>query len=119
MTKRLAIHEPSEEVAYNILVLRVDPTLHIQTHLAENPAEIEFTKQLFPFADSYTQGESSTANYSLRVVRLAHAMHSSTVVYDHFGLLTKKTVLAHCVHLEDSEMQLIKRTQSGISHCPT
>lgn len=34
-----------------------DPTLHIQTHLAENPAEIEFTKQLFPFADHYTQGE--------------------------------------------------------------
>lgn len=72
-----------------------DPTLHIQTHLAENPAEIEFTKQLFPFADSYTQ------------------------VYDHFGLLTPKTVLAHCVHLEESEMQLIKRAQSGIAHCPT
>ena len=34
-----------------------DPTLHIQTHLAENPAEIEFTRQLFPFADTYTQGK--------------------------------------------------------------
>jgi guanine deaminase len=33
-----------------------DPTLYIQTHLAENPAEIEFTKQLFPFTDSYTHG---------------------------------------------------------------
>lgn len=35
-----------------------DPSLHIQTHLAENPAEIEFTKKLFPFTDSYTQGKS-------------------------------------------------------------
>lgn len=38
-------------------VVGKDPTLHIQTHLAENPAEIEFTKQLFPFTDSYTHGE--------------------------------------------------------------
>ncbi|KAK9900614.1 Metallo-dependent hydrolase [Cystobasidium minutum MCA 4210] len=95
LTPRFAISCSDALMAGLQAMVGKDPTLHIQTHLAENPAEIEFTKQLFPFADSYTQ------------------------VYDHFGLLTKKTILAHCVHLEDSEMQLIKETRSGISHCPT
>lgn len=40
-------------------------------------------------------------------------------VYDHFGLLTQKTILAHCVHLEETEMTLIKQRKAGISHCPT
>ena len=44
-----------------------DPSLHIQTHLAENPAEIEFTKQLFPFTDSYTQGEPSPTSHCSRL----------------------------------------------------
>lgn len=44
---------------------------------------------------------------------------SYTGVYDHFGLLRENTVLAHCVHLQDSEMDLIKAREAGISHCPT
>lgn len=51
--------------------------------------------ELFPFASSYTQ------------------------IYDHFDLLTSNTILAHCVHLEDAEMDLIKLRGAGISHCPT
>lgn len=72
-----------------------EPNLHIQTHLAENPTEVEFAKSLFPFADSYTH------------------------VYDHFDLLTPRTILAHCVHLEPQEMQLIAKRGAGIAHCPT
>ena len=44
---------------------------------------------------------------------------SYTGVYDHFGLLRENTVLAHCVHLQDDEMELIKAREAGISHCPT
>ena len=72
-----------------------DPSLAIQTHLAENPAEVEYTRELFPSHETYT------------------------AVYDHFGLLTEKTILAHCVHLEESEMDLIKQRGAGIAHCPT
>ncbi|GAA6059436.1 hypothetical protein JCM10212_005375 [Sporobolomyces blumeae] len=71
-----------------------DPDLPLQTHLAENPAEIEFTKTLFPNCASYT------------------------AVYDEYRLLRPNTILAHCVHLEDSELDLIKSRESGISHCP-
>lgn len=41
------------------------------------------------------------------------------IVYDHFGLLSQKTILAHCVHLEEHEMDLIQQRGAGISHCPT
>lgn len=76
-------------------MVKADPSLPIQTHLAENPSEIQFTQSLFPMADSYTG------------------------VYDHFGLLRDNTVLAHCVHLSEGEMDLIKAREAGISHCPT
>lgn len=69
--------------------------LHIQAHLSENLDEINWVKSLFPECDSYTH------------------------VYGQSGLLTEKTILAHCVHLTDSEARLIKCSDSSVSHCPT
>ncbi|TMW48917.1 hypothetical protein DOY81_006012 [Sarcophaga bullata] len=66
--------------------------LHIQSHISESVAEIEFVKELF--SCSYAQ------------------------VYDNAGLLTPKTVMAHAVHLEDDEIELFKRTGTSVAHCP-
>ena len=35
-----------------------------------------------------------------------------------FGLLTEKTILAHCVHLSDNDIQIIKKHNTKIAHCP-
>ncbi|TFK30228.1 guanine deaminase [Coprinopsis marcescibilis] len=67
----------------------------IQTHIAENLSEIEYTKQLFPGAPNYAS------------------------VYDQHGLLRQGTILAHGVHLNEEEVALIKQRGAGISHCPT
>lgn len=56
LTPRFAISCSDALMAGLQAMVGADPTLYIQTHLAENPAEIEFTKQLFPFTDSYTHG---------------------------------------------------------------
>ena len=72
-----------------------DPGLCIQTHIAENPAEIALTKKLFPACTTYAG------------------------VYDAFGLLRHNTVLAHAVHLEEEELCLIAQKGAGVSHCPT
>ncbi|VVT53885.1 uncharacterized protein SAPINGB_P003799 [Magnusiomyces paraingens] len=69
--------------------------LACQTHLSENVKEIAWVKELFPENDSYTD------------------------VYDKAGILGKRTILAHCVHLSDTEVATIKARGSGISHCPT
>ncbi|TIB98569.1 Metallo-dependent hydrolase [Wallemia mellicola] len=69
--------------------------LHMQTHLSENKGEIDFTLKLYPNDETYTH------------------------IYANRGLLTDKTILAHCCHLSDIEIDLIKKHNSGISHCPT
>lgn len=68
--------------------------LFVQTHMSENKNEISWVKELFPERKSYAE------------------------VYDGFGLLTKKTVLAHVVHVSDEEVSLLAERGSGVSHCP-
>ena len=34
------------------------------------------------------------------------------------GLLTDKTILAHCVHLSDKDIEIIKKHNTKIAHCP-
>ncbi|ODQ68603.1 Metallo-dependent hydrolase, partial [Nadsonia fulvescens var. elongata DSM 6958] len=74
--------------------LAKDHNLHIQTHISENPAEINWVSKLFPESENYAD------------------------VYRQAGLLTKKTILAHAIHLTQKEKDVIKEHQCGISHCP-
>ena len=72
-----------------------DPTLRIQTHISENETEIVETLKRFSQAKNYAD------------------------VYDTYGLLRENTILAHAIHLTNDEMELIKKKEVGISHCPT
>ncbi|KAH8369197.1 hypothetical protein KR009_003848 [Drosophila setifemur] len=66
--------------------------LHIQSHISENLAEVEVVKGIF---------KTSYAG-----------------AYDEAGLLTNKTVMAHGVHLEDEEVELLKSRGTSVAHCP-
>src|SRR5947209_14140525 len=68
---------------------------YIQTHLAENREEIEKVHNLHMSARDYTD------------------------VYEKYGLLTPKTMLGHCIHLNAREIDAIADAQSNIAHCPT
>ncbi|HEY0370028.1 MAG TPA: guanine deaminase [Chthoniobacterales bacterium] len=68
---------------------------YIQTHLAENREEIEKVHNLYMSARDYTD------------------------VYEQAGLLTPRTVLGHCIHLQPREVQAIATTHSAVAHCPT
>ncbi len=35
------------------------------------------------------------------------------------GLASSRTVLAHCVHLDDNEMEILARTGTNVAHCPS
>ena len=74
--------------------LAKETNLPIQTHLSENTSEIALVHKNFSSHDSYSH------------------------VYDTHGLLTPKTVLAHCVHLSEEERILLKKRGSKVSHCP-
>jgi guanine deaminase len=68
---------------------------YLQTHLAENREEIEKVRNLHMGARDYTD------------------------VYEKCGLLTPKTMLGHCIHLNAREIDAIAAAQSNIAHCPT
>ena len=95
LTPRFAISCTSELLRSLGDMAESDETLAIQTHIAENKGEIVFTKELFKGCKSYAD------------------------VYDQHGLLCERTILAHAVHLDDHELELVKKAGAGISHCPT
>ena len=68
---------------------------YLQTHLAENREELEKVHHLYMSARDYTH------------------------VYEKCGLLTPKTMLGHCIHLNPREIAAIAGAQSSIAHCPT
>lgn len=39
--------------------------------------------------------------------------------FDSIGVLNENTVLAHCIHLNDNEVSLMKKSGAAISHCPS
>ncbi|KAI0763687.1 Metallo-dependent hydrolase [Irpex lacteus] len=108
LTPRFAISCTPELLGSLGELAKADSQLTIQTHISENDSEIAFTKNLFP--PNILPPDSEAA----RNKKTTYAG-----VYDAYGLLRKNTILAHAVHLEDSEVELIKKRNVGISHCPT
>lgn len=72
-----------------------DPSLHVQTHVSENTDELAWVASLYPGARDYTD------------------------VYARHGLLHRRTVLAHGIHLGDREWAAIAAAGASIAHCPT
>jgi guanine deaminase len=71
------------------------PNTWIQSHVAENHDEIAWAKALYPNARSYLS------------------------VYADFGLMRKRAIYAHCIHLDDADRQLLAATQTSAAVCPT
>lgn len=75
-------------------IARSNPDLPIQTHFNEAEQEMSFTKTLFPTFDNEAD------------------------LYDHFGLLTKRSILAHCCYVSEYELGRLKELGCGVAHCP-
>lgn len=71
-----------------------NPDFYIQTHLDENLAEVAEVHKRYPWSKNYLD------------------------VYQHFGLVTDKTIFGHCLHLKDEELQLFKESKAIIAWCP-
>lgn len=71
-----------------------NPDLPIQTHFNEARQEIDETLQLFP--DFKNEAD----------------------LYESYGLLTPRSILAHCTHMTDYEIERIRELGCGVAHCP-
>ncbi|MCF3972725.1 guanine deaminase [Paracoccus salsus] len=95
ITPRFAITSTPEQMRATGQLAREHPDCHIQTHLSENLAEIEFTLSLYPGARDYLD------------------------VYETYGLLSERLLLGHCIHLRDREIARMAETGSRAVFCPT
>ena len=73
--------------------IKKEKGIPLQSHLSENKAEIAWVKELCPGTKNY--GES----------------------YDRYGLL-QHSVMAHCVHTREDELELLRERECYICHCP-
>lgn len=95
VTPRFAITSTDAQLADLGTLLKEFPTVLMQTHLDENLDEIATIKKLFPDDASYT------------------------AVYHRFGLLGPRSLMGHCIHMNDSEVKLLRDTKAVAVFCPT
>ncbi|KAK7723309.1 hypothetical protein SLS57_004503 [Botryosphaeria dothidea] len=75
-------------------IAAANPDLPIQTHFNEAEDEISLTKTLY------------------------HEFSNEADLYENYGLLHSRTILAHCIYLEDYEVDKIAELGCGVAHCP-
>ncbi|MGL6343896.1 MAG: guanine deaminase [Waterburya sp.] len=95
ITPRFAITSTPEELSLAGKLKAEFPDVYVHTHLAENLQEIEFTAELFPDSYDYLN------------------------VYEQFGLVSDRTILAHCIHLDDSAFERLSKSGAAIAFCPS
>jgi guanine deaminase len=95
VTPRFAITSTDAQLADLGGLLKEFPTVLMQTHLDENLDETGTVKKLFPNEASYT------------------------AVYQRFGLLGPRSLMGHCIHMDDSEVALMRDSKAVAVFCPT
>lgn len=71
------------------------PDAYMHTHVAENKAEVDWVRKLFPESRSYLD------------------------VYDCYGLLRERSVFAHCIHLDRTDRERMALSGAAMAFCPS
>jgi guanine deaminase len=95
VTVRFAPTSTAAQLAMAGALCKADPSLFMQTHVAENRAEVAWVRELFPEARSYLD------------------------VYARAGLLHQRSVLAHGIWLDDVDRVALHVSGAQIAHSPS
>ncbi|MFC3701714.1 guanine deaminase [Reinekea marina] len=95
VTPRFAPTSTPDQLAAASALLQEFPSVYMHTHVSENLNECQWVSELFPEAQDYVG------------------------VYEEAGLLNKRSVLAHGIHLSDRELKCMHSHGTSVAHCPT
>ena len=95
VTPRFAPTSTPEQLELAGKLVKEYPDVYVHTHVAENKAEVAWVKELYPKNRSYLD------------------------VYDHYGLVTNRSVFAHGIYLDTEDMKTLGKKGGSISFCPT
>ncbi|MEE9320028.1 MAG: guanine deaminase [Granulosicoccus sp.] len=94
VTPRFAPTSSGDQLAMAGRLLDEHPDVHLHTHLAENTDECDWVASLFPDELDYL------------------------AVYERHGLVRKRSVFAHAIHLSSSAWSRLAQQQAAVAHCP-
>jgi guanine deaminase len=95
ITPRFAGSSTPEQLTLAAALWREHPGVFMQSHISENRREIAWVKELFPERRDYLD------------------------VYEHFGLTGARSLYAHGIHLDESELVRCHQSGTALAHCPT
>lgn len=95
ITPRFAPTSTPEQLEKCQQLLHEYPDTYLHTHLSENKDECAWVQELFPDSLDYLG------------------------VYDDAGLVKKRSVFAHAIHLSERELSCIAKQGASIAHCST
>lgn len=72
-----------------------------QTHLSETPAEIDFVLSIYKKIPGFKK------------------VKSYTEIYERTGMLGKRSLMGHGIHLSQNELRILHKTKTSVIHCPT
>lgn len=93
VTPRFAPTSTREQLDAAGRLLEQYPDVHLHTHLSENREECEWVSELYPDCEDYLD------------------------VYERSGLVRKRSVFAHSIHLSDREWSSLSKNRASVSHC--
>lgn len=71
------------------------PGTYMHTHLSESVEEVKKVAELFPAAKSYLD------------------------VYDQSELVKNRSIFAHSIHLDDTDLETVGKAKCALAHCPS
>jgi guanine deaminase len=95
LTVRFAPTSTREQLAMAGRLAAADPTLYVQTHVAENRAEVRWVAELFPESRSYLD------------------------VYARAGMVRRRSVFAHGIWLDEADRAVLAEAGAQIAFCPS
>jgi guanine deaminase len=95
ITPRFAPSSTPEQMEMAGALWKERPGTYLQSHVAENRAEIAFARKAYPERASYLD------------------------IYDHYGQLGPRAIYGHGIYLDERELARMHETGTAIAHCPT
>ena len=95
ITPRFAVTSTPAQLDAAGALKREHPDVYVQSHVAENTAEVAWVRELFPSHKSYLD------------------------VYARFGLTGHRTIYGHGIHLDERDFAFLHESGTALAHCPT
>lgn len=95
ITPRFAATSTPAQLEAAAALWQATPGTYLQSHVAESRAEVEWIAALFPDRSRYLD------------------------VYAHFGLLGRRAIYAHGIHLAEEDFLRLHESGTALAHCPT